>query len=196
MTGAAAKSEVRRCAAAARDAAHATVDDAVAQRHLAEALRPFAGRSLSGYLPIRSEIDPRPVMAAWNGPVGVPEVVAPATPLRFLLWHRDVVLAPGTLGVHVPDDAAGALDEVVPEVLIVPLLAFDAAGHRLGYGGGFYDRTLAALRARVSDRDRTRGRATAIGFAYAAQEVAPLPAEPTDAPLDAIVTEAGIRWFG
>ena len=188
MTGAATKAEIRRRAAAARDAAHATVDDAVAQRHLAEALRPFAGRSLSGYLPIRSEMDPRPVMAGWDGPVGVPKVVAPATALRFLPWHPDVALAPGALGVHVPDEAAGALDEVAPEVLIVPMLAFDAAGHRLGYGGGFYDRTLAALRA--------KGTATAIGFAYAAQEVAPLPAEPTDAPLDAIVTEAGIRWFG
>jgi 5-formyltetrahydrofolate cyclo-ligase len=67
---------------------------------------------------------------------------------------------------------------------VVPLLAFDAAGHRLGYGAGFYDRTLAALRAERA--------VTALGFAYAAQQVAEVPREPTDAQLDAVVTEAGV----
>jgi 5-formyltetrahydrofolate cyclo-ligase len=76
---------------------------------------------------------------------------------------------------------------VTPQILIVPLLAFDARGYRLGYGGGFYDRTLQGLRA--------AGPVTAIGFAYNAQEVAQVPTEPTDQPLDFIVTEAGIRAF-
>ena len=78
-----------------------------------------------------------------------------------------------------------ALGEVVvPEVLLVPMLAFDARGHRLGYGGGFYDRTIAALRA--------AGEVQALGFAYAGQQVAAVQDEGTDMRLDAVVTEAGI----
>ena len=87
---------------------------------------------------------------------------------------------PGTFGALVP--AKG--DWIVPEVLIVPLLAFDRRGYRLGYGGGYYDRTLEVLRA--------RGPVTAIGFAFAAQEVDEVPIEATDQPLDLIVTERGI----
>jgi 5-formyltetrahydrofolate cyclo-ligase len=89
----------------------------------------------------------------------------------------------GPFGALIPE----AGDDVVPEVLIVPLVAFDRAGNRLGYGGGFYDRTLEGLRA---------ARPTfAIGFAYAAQEAEALPLEPTDQPLDAIVTEAETLLF-
>jgi len=86
----------------------------------------------------------------------------------------------GYLGALIPEVA----EEVVPEVLIVPLLAFDRPGYRLGYGGGFYDRTLERLRA--------RGPVTAIGFAFAAQEVDRVPTEPTDQKLDLIVTERGV----
>ena len=78
---------------------------------------------------------------------------------------------------------------MVPEVLFVPLLAFTASGHRLGYGGGFYDRTLAALRGAGAP-------VTAIGFAYGAQRVAELPLEATDLALDAVVTEAGVMHPG
>jgi 5-formyltetrahydrofolate cyclo-ligase len=85
----------------------------------------------------------------------------------------------GPFGIMVP--ATGAW--LVPALLLVPLLAFDAAGWRLGYGGGFYDRTLAALRARAPT--------LAVGFAYAAQEVPEVPREPFDQRLDAVVTEAG-----
>ena len=73
-------------------------------------------------------------------------------------------------------------------MLLVPMLAFDARGHRLGYGGGFYDRTIAALRA--------RGEVTALGFAYAAQEIPEVPNSGHDMRLDGIVTEAGLRWTG
>jgi 5-formyltetrahydrofolate cyclo-ligase len=90
----------------------------------------------------------------------------------------------GPFGAKIPE--AGA--DVIPEVLIVPLVAFDARGFRLGYGGGFYDRTLEGLRA--------RGPVVAVGFAYGAQEAEALPLEPTDQRLDAIVTEAGVRVFG
>ena len=75
-------------------------------------------------------------------------------------------------------------DFIEPEILIVPLVAFDRAGGRLGYGGGFYDRTLELLRSRRPTR--------AIGFAYAAQEAEALPLEPTDQPLDMVVTEAEV----
>lgn len=91
-----------------------------------------------------------------------------------------MALVPGPFGARIPE----VCDFFEPEILIVPLVAFDSAGNRLGYGGGFYDRTLEMLRAR---------RATlAIGFAYAAQQADALPLEPTDQPLDMIVTEAGV----
>jgi 5-formyltetrahydrofolate cyclo-ligase len=77
---------------------------------------------------------------------------------------------------------------VIPAVLVVPMLGFDKAGHRLGYGGGYYDRTLAEL--------RPRGPVLAVGFAFEAQRLdQPLPAEPTDQPLDILVTDAGVRRF-
>lgn len=150
---------------------------------LSEALVPFAGQPLAGYLPIQSEADPRAVMSDWSAPVGVPVVEAPARPLSFVRWTPDAALERGAFGVAVPADR----QPMEPRVVLVPLLAFDAQGGRLGYGGGFYDRTLALLRA--------RGEVTALGLAFAAQEVAQVPLEPTDAPLDGIVTEAGLRRF-
>ncbi|PRY94562.1 5-formyltetrahydrofolate cyclo-ligase [Hasllibacter halocynthiae] len=151
---------------------------------LAEALRARGGAALSGYLSVRGEADPMPVMRDWDGPVGVPVVEAKAAPLGFRRWSPGCRLAPGTFGVPVPVDGA----PMVPEVLIVPLLAFDARGFRLGYGGGFYDRTLERLRA--------RGPVLAVGLAFAMQEVDAVPTEATDQPLDAVATEEGVRWFG
>ena len=152
---------------------------AAAQAHLAGVLAGFGAVALSGYLPIRTEIDPRPVMAAHPGPVGVPVIPGPALPLVFRTWSPQSVLIEGAFGAPIPE--AGA--EITPRVLIVPLLAFDRRGYRLGYGGGFYDRTLEAL--------RRAGPVTAIGFAFAAQEMAQVPTEATDQPLDLIVTERG-----
>ena len=133
-------------------------------------------------MPIRTEIDPLPAMAeaAAYGPVGVPVIQAAGQPLRFSRWHPEGALRDGPFGAQVP-----LVDEFFePEIVIVPLVAFDRAGGRLGYGGGFYDRTLEQLRAR---------RATlAIGFAFAAQEADALPLEATDQPLNMIVTEAGV----
>jgi 5-formyltetrahydrofolate cyclo-ligase len=119
-------------------------------------------------------------MAAWKGPVGVPVVEAPGRPLRFRVWRPGCALTTGPFGVLVPAEG----EEIVPEVLIVPLAAFDRRGFRLGYGGGFYDRTLARL--------KTRATVHAAGFAYAAQEEPSLPNEATDVPLDAVVTERGV----
>lgn len=148
--------------------------------HLIAALRPHAGRILAGYMPIRTEIDPLPAMAAHRGPVCVPVVRGRALALAFHAWHPDAAMVPGAFGAMVP--ATGA--PCVPEVLIVPLLAFDRRGYRLGYGGGFYDRTLAALRA--------GGGVVAIGYGFAAQEIDHVPCDATDQPLDLIVTERGV----
>lgn len=180
MTLAVEKAAVRRAALARRKAAHAEGLDAAAQANLASHLRPWAGGTLAGYLPIRSEIDPTPVMAAWNGPVGVPVVDGPGRPLRFRAWRPGCSMVEGPFGILAPENG----EEIVPDVLIVPLAAFDDRGVRLGYGGGFYDRTLAGLKARAEVH--------AVGFAYSAQYEFALPCEATDVPLDAVVTEHGV----
>ncbi len=178
-----AKAAARRVAFARRKAAFGAGLDGAAQKALRGALKPFAGKTLAGYMPIRTEVDPLPVMAGWDGPVGVPVIAGEGLPLDFHRWLAGAEMIEGPFGAQVPAVA----DDVVPEVLIVPLVAFDARGYRLGYGGGFYDRTLERLRA---------ARPTvAIGFAFAAQEAEALPIEPTDQPLDMIVTEAGVRRF-
>ena len=138
--------------------------------------------TVAGYLPIRSEIDPRPAMLALAGlgyRVCVPVIEGRGRPLAFRAWTPGAATERGPFGVEMP--VAGELVE--PDVLLVPMLAFDARGHRLGYGGGFYDRTIGALRARREVQ--------ALGFAYAAQELPAVPDGETDMRLDAIVTEAG-----
>ena len=177
------KAEARKAAFAARKAVFGTGRDAAAQAHLRAALAAHGPAPLSGYLPIRTEIDPVPVMAAHSGPVGVPVIPGPAMALQFHLWTPDCVLVEGPFGARVP--AAGVA--MVPRLLIVPMLAFDARGYRLGYGGGFYDRTLAALRA--------AGPVTALGFAFDAQQVADVPTDAYDQRLDGVVTESGLRLF-
>ncbi|EPX87859.1 5-formyltetrahydrofolate cyclo-ligase [Rubellimicrobium thermophilum DSM 16684] len=149
---------------------------------LREVLARHRGEAVAGYWPMRSEIDPRPALAeaARHGPVGLPVMVRKGAPLRFRAWKPGVPLVEGGFGTLVPEEG----DWIVPRVLVVPLVAFDRRGGRLGYGGGFYDRTLAALRA--------AGPVTAIGFAWAAQEDNSLPLEQTDALLDLVVTEAEI----
>ena len=178
MSLAAQKAAARRVAFAVRKVAFLAGQGAAASV-LAACLRDHAGKVLAGYIPMRTEVDPLPAMAAHAGPVCVPVVTGPGQPLRFRAWTPDCALVAGGFGTLVPAEGAW-LD---PQVLIVPLLCFDRRGFRLGYGGGFYDRTLQALRARQD--------VLAVGFAFAAQEVAEVPIEPTDQPLDAIVTEHG-----
>lgn len=179
------KAAVRKAAFARRKAAHGAGLVGRAG-HLSQVLAGYRGVPLAGYMPIRTEINPLPAMeeAAAHGPVGLPVITAAGQPLRFSRWEPDCALKDGPFGAKIP-----AEDQFFePEIVIVPLVAFDRNGGRLGYGGGFYDRTLEQLRAR---------RATlAIGFAYAAQEVEDLPLEPTDQPLDMIVTEEGILTPG
>ena len=175
---------------AARTAAYAVRKEAFARGQgqaaeiLADYLAQHAGKVLSGYMPMRTEIDPLPAMAAHQGVVGVPIIPGKAVPLRFREWTPGCELVAGAFGAMIP--ASGVTVE--PEVLIVPLLTFDARGYRLGYGGGYYDRTLEMLRARRPT--------LAVGFAFAAQEVDEVPTEPTDQRLDAVVTENGLRLFG
>ncbi len=165
-----------------RKVAFSTGDRTAGAARLLEVLEAHRGRPVSGYMPMRGEIDPLPAMAdlAADGIIGVPIIPGKAVPLVFHRWAPDAAMRPGPFGARVPVEAV----EMEPHVLIVPLLAFDRRGGRLGYGGGYYDRTLERLRA---------ARPTmAVGFAWAAQETDDLPLEATDQPLDLIVTEAGV----
>lgn len=175
--------------AAARKAAFSVRKEAFARGQgqaaelLADVLAGHRGKALAGYMPMRTEIDPMPAMAAHDGPVGVPVIMGRGLPLRFQEWTPGCAMVAGEYGALIPAEGAW----IEPEVLIVPLLAFDARSYRLGYGGGFYDRTLEALRA--------RGPRLAIGFGFAAQEVAEVPIDATDQRLDMVVTECGVRDF-
>ena len=176
------KAAARQAAFATRKAAFAAGQGQAAEL-LADVLATERGSVLSGYMPMRTEIDPLPAMTAHQGPVGVPVIIGPAQPLRFREWSPGSAMVAGEFGVLIPEEGAW----LEPAVLIVPLLAFDARGYRLGYGGGFYDRTLEELRA--------RGAVLAVGFAFAAQEVEAVPIDATDQRLDMIVTEQGVRLF-
>ncbi len=177
------KAEVRQAAFTRRGDVHGTGLDRLAQQVLESTLAPWHGRALAGYVPIRTEIDPLPVMAEWDGEVCVPVVCGAGLPLEFHRWASGCEMVEGPYGAPVPVKS----EVVEPHVLIVPLVAFDRRGYRLGYGGGFYDRTLERLRC-------TRP-IQAIGFAYSVQEVECLPTETTDQPLDAVVTDVGEIHF-
>ena len=177
------KAEARRAAFARRKAAFAAGQGQAAEI-LADLLAGQGGRALAGYMPMRTEIDPLPAMAHYPGPVGVPVIPGRDQPLRFREWTPGCAMVPGDFGALIPAEGAW----IEPEVLIVPLLAWDRRGYRLGYGGGFYDRTLEALRA--------KGPRLAIGFAFAAQEVEAVPIDATDQRLDMVVTEQGVVRFG
>ncbi len=151
----------KRCAERRRQASAAAGDKAgmnVAEQALANI--PFAAvGAVSGYWPIRDEIDPRPLMLRLvdaGHACALPVVKAGTERLDFRLWSPGMALEPNVFGIPEPPAGVGDAD---PEVLLVPLLAFDAAGYRLGYGGGYYDRTLAGLRG--------AGPVLTIGIAFA-----------------------------
>lgn len=173
------KKALRKEMAARRAEAHKTVDPAPALAHLMKALD-GAEHPVSFYWPIRSEIDPRPVMEALakRGPVCLP-VTSGYNPLTFRVWTPGADMDVDGFGVAIPSKD----NKIEPRTLVLPLLAFDVSGQRLGYGAGHYDRTLDRLRKQYPVR--------AIGFAYAAQECDRVPTEATDQPLDLIVTENG-----
>jgi len=141
-----------------------------------------SGAIVAGYMPMRSEIDPRLLMdrlAAAGSVLCLPDVVAEGTPLEFRRWTPDDPLDKGRYGISVPSPTA---DVLVPDVVLVPMLAFDRGGHRMGYGGGYYDRTMARL--------RDQGDVLAVGLAFSGQVRDDLPVEPHDLRLDWIVTES------
>lgn len=184
------KKAAREAALARRDAAHAALKDTAPPRLAARILTTFAlepGIAVSGYWPGRSELDIRPVMAALESrghPIGLPVVAGRGKPLLFRRWKSDDVLESKPFGLKEPLASA---PELTPQVLLVPLLAFDREGYRIGYGAGYYDMTLASLRA--------RGKVLAIGVGYAAQGADRLPHDERDERLDWIVTEEGAMSF-
>ena len=179
------KAALRRRLYALRREAHRDRQGAPqAARDHALAAGLFSGAGIvAGYRPIRTELDPTPLMTALSRQgtrLCVPVIEGEGRPLAFREWTLETAMVPGAFGAEIPAEGAW----LTPDALIVPLVGFDAGGWRLGYGGGFYDRTLARLRA-------GRG-AVAVGLAYAAQRMEAVPREPTDARLDAVVTEAGV----
>ncbi|MBB3595568.1 5-formyltetrahydrofolate cyclo-ligase [Rhizobium sp. BK529] len=142
---------------------------------------------VSGFLPIRSEADLRPLMARWRGRgarLCVPAIIDKQTIVFRELVHGAALISTG-FGTVGPTEDAPALD---PDIMLVPLSAFDSRGHRIGYGAGYYDRAIHRLRQKgLSPK--------LIGIAFDCQEVAEVPAEPHDISLDAILTESGLRHF-
>ncbi len=141
-------------------------------------------QAVSGYWPMADEIDVRPLMTRLHGQgrtVALPVVAGAKEPLVFRRWLPETPLEEGPFGTLLPGPDQ---PEVTPGVLLVPLLAFDDKGFRLGWGGGYYDRTLAQL--------RSAGPVIAVGAAFAGQHVDNVPHTSDDQPLDWIVTEESI----
>jgi 5-formyltetrahydrofolate cyclo-ligase len=140
-----------------------------------------ASSAVSGYWSIADEMDVRPLLQRLDRdghPVALPVVVKMGEPLVFRRWHPGMTLVAAGFGLQHPPASE---PEVEPDVLLVPLLAFDRRGYRLGWGGGFYDRTLARLR---KARD-----VIAVGVCYGAQEIGEVPTTADDQPLDWVVTD-------
>ena len=186
MSGApaiASKADLRAAALAARDALsdaqRAAAGEALARRGLPFEIK--SGAVVAGYSPIRGEIDPAPLMrklASEGARLALPVITARGKSLIFRTWNPRDRLLPGPLGILEPSPAAA---EIHPDIVLVPLAAFDRAGHRIGYGAGHYDRTLAQLH-------KSKGFA-AIGLAFSGQEVATVPALQHDVALDYVLTE-------
>ena len=177
------KIAVRKAARAMRASlAHGDIAQTLAG--FAASLKITPGSIVGGYHAIQDEADPALLLAALakvGAVIAYPRMAQKNAALDFHRVAEGEALRPGFLNIHEPQ---AHWQKVIPDVLLVPLLAFDARGHRLGYGGGYYDRTLALL-----------PQARAIGIAYAGQEVSSLPAEAHDRTLAAILTENGLRLF-
>jgi 5-formyltetrahydrofolate cyclo-ligase len=177
------KAELRAAALARRDALSEEQRIGAAEAVAARGL-PFevlAGMVISGYSPIRSEIDPVPLMqrlAAQGARLALPAVTARGQALIFRAWSVGARMVLGGLGILEPSPAAA---EVIPDVMLVPLAAFDRLGHRIGYGAGHYDYTFAHLRKSKP--------VMGVGVAFAVQEIETVPALAHDVALDYVVTE-------
>ncbi len=180
-TVAEAKRALRRRALAQRSQFDNPEAAGAAAARLLQAIDVAPGLTVAGYAAMRGELDPRPALFALEARgcrTVLPHTTGKGEPLRFLDAPGGLAGSVDALGIAAPPASAAEFD---PDLLLVPLAAFDRQGYRLGYGGGFYDAALARLRA--------GGSVTAVGWAFAAQEVEAVPAEPHDARLDWIVTE-------
>lgn len=183
---AAGKQQARKAAGAVRARLHKEnargARDALAKTGL-EFLGDTGVGTVSGYMAMYSEIDPEALLrglSANNHKICLPVVERANTPLVFRTWNPGDALIAGVWDIPVPEASAKS---VVPDIMLVPLLAFDSQGYRLGYGGGFYDRTIEAI--------RQAGSVTTIGLAYAGQQVDEVPVDQHDQKLDWILTEKG-----
>ncbi len=175
-----AKRDARARALALRDGLDPAWGERLAE-HVFASHPPAAGATVSGFWPMGGEIDTRPLLHALHARghrVLLPVTPRRGQPLKFRLWYPGLALTEERFGTLCPPPDQ---PEGTPEMLFVPLLAFDRAGNRLGYGGGYYDRTLAAL-----------PNSTAIGCAFAAQELDAVPAGEYDRRLAAVATERGV----
>ncbi len=167
----------------AKEAAGSAADDAA--RVFLGAIELAPGAALAGYWPMRAELDVRPLLSTLAGrghPILLPAVLGAGAPLEFREWRAGGPLEEGPFGTREPAPSAAARR---PDLVIVPLLAFDEAGYRLGYGKGYYDTTLSEL--------RKSGNLRSVGFAFEAQRAEALPHEDWDEPLDWVVTEMRAR---
>lgn len=182
------KPELRKAARARRAELARALPD------FAERIAGFAGELdlpqaavLAFYWPVREEADPRPLagaLAARGHALALPRIVAKDKPLAFHCWTPSDATLVNAFGITEPLHES---PHAMPSVVLVPMLAFDSEGFRLGYGAGYYDRTLEALSTVVALR--------AIGIAYAGQEMPQIPRKPHDMRLDAVLTENGLRRF-
>ena len=185
------KKAIRRDAVARRDslppAERAKAAETIAARPFPITITP--SMIVSGFSPLKSEINPVPLMRALadlGGQLALPVVAGKGKPLIMRAWSFGEPLDSGVWGIREPRPEA---PEVDPDILIIPLLAFDRRGNRIGYGAGYYDMTIARLRAMKP--------VVAVGIAFAAQEIDVVPVTPRDARLDLVLTEREtIDWRG
>ena len=183
------KAVLRRAATARRDALppaeRMAAALAIAEQGLPVEVTP--GIVVSGFSPLKSEISPLPLLrrlADAGASLALPVVAGRGQPLIMRAWSFGAPLVSGVWGIREPTADA---PELFPDILIVPLLAFDRRGHRIGYGAGYYDMTISGLRAKKP--------VLAIGLAFAVQEIVAVPATPRDARLDLVLTEHGAIDF-
>ncbi len=178
------KASLRKELLAKRQSVSATdrrVWNAAITQHLLDGFPQLTDKTIGIYWPYQGEFDPRHALRhlrARGARSALPEVVQKAAPLQFRHWQPGVAMTQGVYDIPVP----AATDIVVPQALIMPPVGFDAAGYRLGYGGGFYDRTLASLTPRP----------LTIGVAYELSRLPTIHPQDFDLPMDYVVTERGI----
>jgi len=177
------KAQLSTAALALRDAlpaaARQAAAEAIAGRAFPLTIKP--GTIVAGFSPMKTEINPIPLLRKLSdagASLALPVVQGRGKPLIMRTWHFGAPLKSGQWGIREPLPSARQVD---PDILIVPLACFDRAGHRIGYGAGYYDMTINALRAKKP--------VVAVGIAFAAQEIPQVPATERDARLDLVLTE-------